>query len=107
MDIVPFCEEHLNPAAAIFIQHFEKLCQVVPVLPDAITGAYTRPHFRGQGVAPALLDAASRHYRDLGYERCSVDFESFKPEAAQFWMKYFIPVCLSVMRHPEALDLDV
>jgi ribosomal protein S18 acetylase RimI-like enzyme len=69
----------------------------------AITGAYTRPDFRGLGAAPALLDAALRHYAAQGFERCSVDFESFNPEAAHFWMKYFDPVVFSLMRHPEAM----
>lgn len=70
----------------------------------AITGAFTRPQYRGQGSAAALLDAALRYYGERGFERCSVDFESFNPEAANFWMKYFEPVCFSLMRHPEALQ---
>jgi len=48
-----------------------------------------------------MLDAASRHYEALGFEHCSVDFESINPEAAHFWMKYFEPVCISVNRNPE------
>jgi GNAT superfamily N-acetyltransferase len=67
----------------------------------AITGAYTRPAYRGRGAAAALLDAALRDYAGQGFARCSVDFESFNPEAASFWMKYFTPVCLSVIRVPE------
>lgn len=67
----------------------------------AATGAYTRPAYRGRGIAAALLDAALRDYADRGFARCSVDFESFNPEAAVFWMKYFEPVCLSVLRVPE------
>jgi GNAT superfamily N-acetyltransferase len=70
----------------------------------AISGAYTRPQYRGKGAAAALLDAALRYYGELGFERCSVDFEAFNPEAANFWMKYFEPVCFSLMRHPEALQ---
>ncbi len=70
----------------------------------AITGAYIRPQYRGKGSAPALLDAALHYYSERGYERCSVDFESFNPEAANFWMKYFEPVSFSLMRHPEALQ---
>jgi hypothetical protein len=34
---------------------------------------------------------------------CAVNFESFNPEAATFWMRYFEPVGLSVMRVPENL----
>lgn len=67
----------------------------------AITAAYTQPAFRGRGAAPALLEAALQHYRALGYERCSVDFESINPEASAFWLRYFSPVCFSVNRHPE------
>jgi GNAT superfamily N-acetyltransferase len=70
----------------------------------AITNAYTRPQYRGKGIAAAVLDAGLQHYRQLGFERCSVDFESINPEAVNFWMKYFEPVCFSLMRHPEALQ---
>ncbi|RPI86384.1 MAG: GNAT family N-acetyltransferase [Chloroflexi bacterium] len=69
----------------------------------AITGAFTKPEFRGKGAAPALLNASLQEYRQKGYTRCSVDFESFNPEAAGFWTKYFQPVCYSVMRNPEKL----
>jgi GNAT superfamily N-acetyltransferase len=67
----------------------------------AITGAYMRLAYRGRGAAAALLDAALRDLAGAGVVRCSVDFESFNPEAASFWMKYFTPVVLSVMRVPE------
>lgn len=67
----------------------------------AITGAYVRPEYRGQKIAIALLNAAFEDYARQGMDRCSVDFESTNPEAASFWMKYFEPVCLSVMRVPE------
>jgi GNAT superfamily N-acetyltransferase len=67
----------------------------------AITGAYVDPRCRGRGAGKALLDAALRAYAGRGFTRCAVDFESFNPEAAAFWTKYFTPVCLSVMRVPE------
>ncbi len=67
----------------------------------ACTGAYTDPAYRGRGAGKALLHAALRDYAGRGYTACSVDFESFNPEAAVFWMKYFTPVCLSVTRVPE------
>ena len=67
----------------------------------AITGAYIRPALRGRGFARALLDAALRHYAARGFTRCAVDFESFNPEAAAFWPKYFDMACLSLMRVPE------
>ncbi|NLT53933.1 MAG: GNAT family N-acetyltransferase [Actinomycetales bacterium] len=68
----------------------------------AITGAYVRPSRRGRGIATALLDASLRDYAGRGYTRCSTDFESFNPEAASFWPRYFTPVCLSMTRVPEA-----
>lgn len=75
----------------------------VVAAPDqiAVTGAYVRPAYRGRRAAPHLLDAGLRHYAAQGFTRCSVDFESFNPEAAAFWPKYFTPVCLSVTRIPE------
>jgi hypothetical protein len=57
-------------------------------------------------VAVALLDAALRDYQAHGLTFCAVNFESFNPEAAAFWMKYFEPVCLSVVRVPEALETE-
>jgi len=66
-----------------------------------ITGAYVRPAYRGRKAAVALLDAALRGYRSRGLKYCAVNFESFNPEATTFWMKYFEPVCFSVLRVPE------
>jgi GNAT superfamily N-acetyltransferase len=66
-----------------------------------INGAYVRPACRGRGAAPALLDAALRHYAAQGYTACNVNFESFNPEAAAFWPRYFTPVCNSLTRAPE------
>ena len=67
----------------------------------ANTGAYVRPAYRGRGAAPAMLEAALREFAARGLTCCSVDFESFNPEAAAFWPRYFQPVCLSVFRVPE------
>lgn len=67
----------------------------------AITGAFTRPAYRGRKIAPGLLAAAIEDARARGFARMSVDFESFNPEAAAFWPRYFTPVCYSVMRIPE------
>ena len=68
-----------------------------------ITGAYVRPAYRGRRVAVTLLDAALRDYQARGFTFCALNFESFNPEAAAFWMQYFEPVCLSVVRVPEAI----
>lgn len=66
-----------------------------------INGAYVRPACRGRGAAAGMLDAALRDYAGRGFTACAVDFESFNPEAAGFWPRYFEPVCLSLMRVPE------
>jgi GNAT superfamily N-acetyltransferase len=67
-----------------------------------ITGAYVRPAYRGQKVAVTLLDSALRDYQSMGLKYCATNFESFNPEAVSFWMRYFEPVCYSVIRVPEA-----
>jgi GNAT superfamily N-acetyltransferase len=71
--------------------------------PDNVanTGAFIRPQYRGRKVAIALLNAGMQYYADKGFKRCSVDFESFNPDAAAFWPRYFEPVCFSVVRVPE------
>ena len=65
------------------------------------TGAYVRPAYRGRRAAPAMLDAALRDFAAQGLTFCSVDFESFNPEAAAFWPRYFDVACLSLFRVPE------
>jgi len=72
-----------------------------------ITGAYVRPAYRGRKAAVALLDAALRDYQFRGLKYCAVNFESFNPEATTFWMKYFEPVCYSVIRVPESIPLNI
>lgn len=67
----------------------------------AITSAYVQPQFRGINVGAGILGSALREYSQRGFQTCSVDFESVNPFAANFWMKFFKPVCLSVMRVPE------
>lgn len=67
----------------------------------AISGAFVRASRRGRGIATALLHAALRAYASQGYDRCSVDFESFNPEASGFWLRTFTPVCVSMVRYPE------
>jgi c-di-GMP-related signal transduction protein len=54
--------------------------------------------------AKALFNKGLKYYAEKGYERCSVDFESTNPEATHFWMNYFEPVCISVMRLTEAQE---
>lgn len=66
-----------------------------------INGAWLRPTYRGQRLTPAMLDAALRDYAGQGFTCCAVNFESFNPEAALFWPRYFDAVCLSLTRIPE------
>jgi len=68
-----------------------------------ITGAFLLPASRGQGASSAMLQAALQHHAHLGKTCCSVDFEAFNPDAAAFWMRYFQPACLSLMRCPETV----
>jgi GNAT superfamily N-acetyltransferase len=64
----------------------------------AITGAYVLPEFRGKGVAEALLDTLLAWAKAQGKTTCSVDFESSNGYAAGFWLRYFKPVCYSLLR---------
>jgi GNAT superfamily N-acetyltransferase len=65
----------------------------------SITGAYTVPQARGQGVGSALLDRALAWARARGYARCAVDFEPMNVLAKRFWLRHFQPVCYALMRH--------
>lgn len=60
--------------------------------------AHVMPEWRGCGVASALLDTALTWAREHNCEICSVDFETFNPTARRFWLRYFSPVCISIMR---------
>ncbi len=80
---------------------FDGVAMVESAQTIGITGAYVRPAYRGRKAAVALLDAALRDYAKRNMACCTVNFESFNPEAAAFWMKYFEPVGLSVVRAPE------
>jgi GNAT superfamily N-acetyltransferase len=69
-----------------------------------ITAAYVRPAYRRRKLALVLLDCATRDLQARGFSYCAVNFESFNPEAASFWMKYFQPVCYSLLRVPETVN---
>lgn len=64
----------------------------------SITHAFTKEPARSKGVATALLNTSLAWARTEGYERCTVDFESMNYLAARFWMRYFEPVCISLLR---------
>jgi hypothetical protein len=81
----------------VLLFYTERQGPVEPAQAIAITGAYIRPGYRGRRAAVALRD-----YQARGFTFCAMNFESFNPEAAAFRMKYFEPVCLSVVRVPEA-----
>ena len=64
----------------------------------SITGAYTVPRARGQGIGAALLDRALLWAREQGYVRCAVDFEPMNVVATRFWLRHFQPVCYALAR---------
>jgi GNAT superfamily N-acetyltransferase len=50
-------------------------------------------------VGATLLDKALRWTRKAGYLRMTVSFEPMNvPASRRFWMKYFQPVCDSLVR---------
>jgi len=68
----------------------------------SIYAAFTKEMARGKGVATVLLDHALQSARASGYERCAVSFEPMNLIGTRFWLKYFKPVCFSVLRHIDA-----
>ncbi|MBI9045866.1 MAG: GNAT family N-acetyltransferase [Anaerolineaceae bacterium] len=64
----------------------------------SINGAYTLPEFRGSGVMTALVNHGLSIYKQRGYERCVVDYETQNYPARQYWSKNFQLVCPSVIR---------
>lgn len=63
-----------------------------------ICGAYCLPEYRGQGIAPALLQHILRTLQNEGYARLGVDCETFNPTAMGFWSKHFTQYTTSVVR---------
>ncbi len=64
----------------------------------SIYAAFTKEKARNAGVATALLDHALKSARVSGYERCAVPFEPMNLLGTRFWLKYFKPVCFSILR---------
>ena len=64
----------------------------------SIYAAFTKEKARKEGIATALLDLAVQSARDSGYERCAVSFEPMNLLGTRFWLKYFKPVCYSILR---------
>jgi GNAT superfamily N-acetyltransferase len=65
----------------------------------SIYAAYTKEEAREEGVATALLEHALKSARASGYQRCAVSFEPMNLLGTRFWLKYFKPVCFSVVRY--------
>jgi GNAT superfamily N-acetyltransferase len=65
----------------------------------SIYAAFTKEKVRKEGIATALLDHALKSAQASGYERCAVPFEPMNLMGTRFWLKYFKPVCWSVLRH--------
>lgn len=63
-----------------------------------ICGAFCLPEHRGKGVYQSLLNCMITTLKSEGYSRLGVDFESFNPTAAGFWLKYFTAYTNSVVR---------
>ena len=64
----------------------------------AVNGAYVKPEYREMGIAKSLLSAIMEWALREGLVRCSVEFEATNVEACRFWLKYFEPVCRSMVR---------
>jgi len=78
----------------------EDVCTIiVDEKTTSIYSAFTKEKARRDGIATALLDHALKSARGSGYERCAVSFEPMNLLGSRFWLKYFKPVCLSVVRH--------
>jgi len=65
----------------------------------SIYSAFTKEKIRREGIATALLDHALNSAQASGYQRCAVSFEPMNLLATRFWLKYFKPVCFSVVRY--------
>lgn len=63
-----------------------------------ICGAYLLSEFRGQGVASQLLSSTIAQLKCEGYNSIGVDFESINPQAREFWLRFFKPYTMSLVR---------
>jgi GNAT superfamily N-acetyltransferase len=77
----------------------EDVCTIiVDEKTTSIYAAFAREEIRRNGIATALLDYALKFAKNSGYERCAVSFEPMNLLGTRFWLKYFKPVCFSVVR---------
>ncbi len=78
----------------------EDVCTIiVDEKTTSIYAAFTKEKARRGGIASALLAHALDSARFSGYQRCAVPFEPMNPLGSRFWLKYFNPVCFSVVRY--------
>jgi GNAT superfamily N-acetyltransferase len=78
----------------------DDVCQIiVDDKTTSIYAAFAKEEIRRNGIATALLDYALKFARNSGYERCAVSFEPMNLLGTRFWLKYFKPVCFSVIRY--------
>ena len=54
-----------------------------------IKDTYCLPEYRGKGIIQNLMNYVIGIYKNEGFTRLGVDFESFNPTARGFWLKYF------------------
>jgi GNAT superfamily N-acetyltransferase len=109
-----FHEERLaDPASALWLAHRDGEARgymtIGPANPNAcaiideaktasIVGAFVDEGLRGRGMGSALLSHSLDWARETGYERCAVDFEPENIPGSRFWLRYFQPICYSMIR---------
>lgn len=72
----------------------------------SIYAAFTKAKARQAGIATTLLNQALKSAKEAGYKRCAVSFEPMNLLGSRFWLKYFQPVCFSVVRHLDDRLID-
>jgi len=77
----------------------EDVCQIIyDEKTTSIYAAFTKEKVRSEGIATALLNHALKSAQISAYERCAVPFEPMNLLGTRFWLKYFKPVCFSLLR---------
>ncbi len=77
----------------------EDVCKIIfEEKTTSVYAAFTVAQARCKGIATALLAHALESARNEGYLRCAVPFEPMNPLGSRFWLRYFQPVCYSLLR---------
>ncbi len=71
-----------------------------------ISGAFMKPQFRGSGIYSGLLECLASSVKKEGYDRISVDYETYNPNAMRFWAKNFVPYTTTLTRKIEPKILE-